>query len=125
MILPVQQIWDATLLISAIIRDRRPMPQRGKFHLARMHARLMPEWTVASARRDELIEAYHCWNDEAQAWAVPPEMTEHFNAAWKDIASIEIDVEVQPVALADLDLAGQNGGIEAHELALLGELVVE
>ncbi len=121
--LTVQQLWEATLTVSAIIRERRPMPQRGKYRLARMHAQLMPEFTIASERRDALIKDYHLWNGEA--WAVPDNMNEHFAVAWKEIASIEVEVEVEAIPLVDLDLPGQNGPIEAHELAALGALIAE
>lgn len=121
--LTVQQVWDATLTISAIIRDRRPMPLRGKFRLARMHAWLLPEFTIISERRDALIKDYHLWNGEA--WAVPDNMMEHFAAAWKDIGAMDIEIQVEPISLGDLDLPGQNGAVEAHEMAALGDLIVE
>jgi hypothetical protein len=123
--LTVQRVWDMTLVVSAIIRDRRAMPQRGKYHLARLHAKLLPEFTLAAGRRDELIAVYQHKAEGESVWSVPADRLEDYVAAWKEIAGIEIDVDVQPFALADLDLPGLNGAIEAAEIVILGDLVMD
>ena len=56
--LTVQKAMDATLVISQIIREARPMPQKGKYRLARLHAKLLPEFQTINTRRDEMITAY-------------------------------------------------------------------
>lgn len=136
--LKVQQVFDATLLISQIIREARPMPQKGKYRLARMHAKLLPEFDTINAQRDEMIKAYGYHPlvqtgvedadvmAESPNFAVPNDKLAEFNEAWRKVADEDIEVDMQPVPLAQLDLGpGTNGVIEAHELAILGDLVEE
>lgn len=123
--LKVQHVFDATLLLSKIINEQRPMPQRGKFRLARMHGALLPEFNVINASRDALIMSYQTPTENGQ-WIVPEDKAQHFAAAWQEIAGQEIEVTVQPIALADLDFGSEaDGSIESHELITLGELVSE
>lgn len=137
----VQHVMDATLLISRIIRERRPMPQKGKYRLARMHAKLLPEFTVINDQRDALIKAYDHETKvkikdadgvETEASTTPPSYSvpldkmDEFTAAWKEIGDGEIEVDVEAIPLAQLDLGdGTDGCIEAAELITLGELVKE
>lgn len=139
--LKVQHVMDATLVISQIIRDQRPMPQKGKYRLARLHAKLFPEFKTINERRDDMIMAYQTHQTrevpdpenpgqtktEATAeWMVPADKMDEFNAAWKTIADEVIDIDVQPMPLAYLDLGDAvEGSIQANELITLGELVTE
>lgn len=130
--LKVQQVMDAVLTLSKIIRDARPMPQKGKYRLARMHAKLLPEFTTINDKRDELIKAYDHHPMEmvdgvecaSQNFAVPADKMAEFGANWKEIADEEIEIDVEPMPLAQLDLGdAADGSIEASELIVLGELV--
>lgn len=148
--LKVQQVFDATLTLSQIIRDQngvpradgsaavpRPMSQKGKYRIARLHAKLLPEYTVANERRDAMIKAYGyhppvpaAGDEGAKAmvpspeFGVPDDKLAEFNAAWKEIAEQEIDLDVEPIPLAMLDLGDTtDGSIQAAELILLGDLV--
>ena len=56
---------DMTLLISQIIREGRQMPQKGKYRLARMHSKLMVEFTTINAQRDEMIPEVQHASDAA------------------------------------------------------------
>lgn len=134
--LKVQQVFDATLTIAKIIRENRPMPQKGAYRLARMHGKLMPEFTVANARRDEMIKAYDHhemmfgeddkFSHYSEEFSVPADKMTEFMAAWKEIGDEEIEVEVEPVPLAYIDLGDSvAGSITANELITLGELVRE
>lgn len=135
--LKVQQVFDATLVLARIINEGRPMPQKGKYRMARMHAKLLPEWTPINAQRDALITAYDhhpvvkdaAGNDTgvlSDQFAVPADKAEEFNAAWKAICDEEIEVEVEPIPLAQLDLGDSiDGAITANELVTLGDLVRE
>lgn len=124
MLLTVQQIWDAVPVVSTIIREKRALPQRGKYLLARMHAKLMVEYTPISEQRDKLIEKYQFHNGEA--WAVPEDKMPEFTVAWDEMAGVEVDVDVQAIPFTALDLGpNTNGGVEAVELMALGDLVAE
>lgn len=143
--LKVQHVFDATLVVAQIIRENRPMPQKGKYRLARLHAKLLPEFTTAAARRDEIITAYdhhemmpgepglYTASDPPQRvmisapqFSVPPDKLPEFNAAWAEIAGEEIEVDVEPVPLGCLDLGDNaDGAIQAAELVTLGDLVTE
>lgn len=131
--LTVQQVMDATLVISQIIREERPMPQKGKYLLARMHAKLIPEFTTINEQRDALIKAYDHRQQiegadgimvDGENYAVPMDKMPEFNEAWKKIGDEMIDVGVEPIPLAAIDLGSMSdGSISAKELITLGDLV--
>lgn len=132
--LKAQQVYDATLTVSRIINDNRPMPQKGKYRLARLHQKLLPEFTTLNERRDAMITAYdhHATigdfptTRELPEFSVPPDKLPEFTAAWKEIGDQEIEVDVEPVPLAYLELSeSADGSIQAHELVTLGDLVRE
>lgn len=137
--LKVQTVMDATLLITQIINERRPMPQKGKYRLARMHAKLVPEFQLINAQRDAMIKAYgtHQMKSvkdadglesfvETEDFVVPADKMPEFIEAWKKIGDEEIELDIEPIPLAQLDLGnGADGAIEASELITLGELVKE
>lgn len=137
--LTIQQVMDSTLLISAIIRDARPMPQKGKYRLARMHAKLLPEFTTINAQRDEMIKAYGVHQTiknkdpetgaetdvESPEFMVPADKMPEFTAAWKTLASETLDIDVEAIPLDQLDLGNVDGSIEASELIVLADLVKE
>jgi hypothetical protein len=125
--LKISRVFDAMQALNAIIGEKRPIPQMGKFRLARMHAKLLPEFVTANAQREELITRHSqgAMNTDGQVW-VPPERLSEFNAEWEPIAETEIDVDIAPVRIVELIVDGAaNGGVEAGELILLGDLVTE
>lgn len=126
--LTIRQVFDAVPALDAIIREKRPMPQLGKFRLARMHARLLAEFATANVLRDELITRHGDRREDGTFW-VPPERLAEFNADWDPIAAATVEVDIAPVHLADLLLGTSadpaNGAIEVNELLALGELVAE
>jgi hypothetical protein len=127
--LKIRRLFDAVQALDAIIREKRPMPQLGKFRLARMHAKLLPEFVAANAQRDELIQKHGDRREEdGQLWVPPARMVE-FSAEWEPIAEHEVEVDIEPIRLADLALGKPddpaNGALEASELLLLGDLVTE
>lgn len=130
--LKVQQVFDAAMAVAQIMREARQMPQKGKYRLSRLHAKLLPEFTMIAEQRDALIKTYgvpvesNGVEQPPGTFTVPPEKMAEFIEAWKKIAEEEIEVEVEPIPLSALDLgAATNGSIEASELAALGELVSE
>lgn len=141
--LTVQHVFDALPVITNIIRENRPMPQKGKYRLARLHAKLLPEYATAAEQRDGMIKAYdfplmvppapsaeNPMGDGPKVpsgeFTVPPEKLAEFNAAWAEVAKEEIEVDVQPIPFAQLDLGDdKDGSISASELVILGDLVAE
>lgn len=137
--LTLQQVLDATVVVSTIIREQRPLPTKGKYLLARMRAKLGPEYDTISAHRDALIKAYDHHEmvkpdpskDDplgqgplvpSPLWSVPPDKMDEFTKAFCGTDEIEVDVE--PIPLTQLDLGdGQDGSIHANEFILLGDLV--
>lgn len=134
--LKAQHVFDATLVVSQIIRENRPMPQRGKYRLARLHAKLLPEFTTLNERRDAMIAAYDHREVmpgpvegelvPAPNLSVPLDKMPEFTAAWNEIGNEEIDVAVEPIPLDQLDLGvSADGSILASEMVTLGDLVAE
>lgn len=138
--LKVQHIFDATLIVSQIIREQRRMPQKGKYRLARMHAKLLPEFNTANERRDEMIKSYDTHQQipdpsqimltqfppmiDGEQYIVPPDKLDEFSASWKEIGDEEIDIDIVPIPMSILSLPDdENGAIEAHEIAILGDLL--
>src|SRR5258706_12575771 len=101
MILTAQAVMDSTIIITRIINQSRPMPQRGKYLLARLHQKLLPEFTLLTARRDEMIRAYETRlvvdGLETSEFTVPADKMAEFAAAWKEIGSQKTELEVQPI----------------------------
>ena len=132
--LKAQLVFDAVPVIALIIREKRPLPQKGKYRLARMHAKLLPDFNTLSERRDAMIKAYDTplvTLTEGAAptglYTVPEDKVSEFNAAWKEIGDEEIEVaDLEPIPIDQLTLANDaNGAIEAIELITLGDLVKE
>lgn len=147
--LKVQHLMDATIVITSIIREDRPLPQKGKYRLARMHPKLDKEFQIVNERRNDMIKAYGhhplvpnpAFNREAAEgvdpasipefiphteFSVPEDKLAEFQAAWEEIANEEIEVEIQPIPLEQLILSDNTDGcIGAHELIVLGDLVQE
>lgn len=130
--LKIHQVFNAVQALDAIIREKRRMPQLGKFRLARMHAKLLPEFVTANAQREELIRRHGNVQPDGQ-FMVGPAAMRAFTAEWEPIAEAEVDVDVEPISVtsSEISLAApgdwdeHNGPIEASELLLLGDLVTE
>lgn len=144
--LKVEHIFEAMVTLSQIIRDERHLPLKGNYHLARLHAKLLPDFQVISTKRDEIIKSFDVhqkipdptfvWDRtqdpmqqnipmiDGPGYIITPELQEAFIAQWKPLGEEEIEIDLQPIPLASLDL-GQTtiGGITARELSILGELV--
>lgn len=134
--LTVNRVLEVTEVIAKIIRENRPMPLKGAYRLARMHAKLYAEYLPITSRRDALIKAYGYHpilpsgtegiSIESEQFAVPADKMEEYAAAWAEIGNEEIEVDVQQIPLAQLDLGDTvAGSISANELISLGDLVTE
>lgn len=126
------QVYEAAPVVARIINEKRPLPQKGSYRMARLYNALKPEYDTINQRRDALISAY---DYRAPTWdgpegsepplSVPPDKIGEFLAAWKEIAEEKIEVPVQPVPLEQLILADVPGSIEAAEFIALGPLVAD
>lgn len=151
--LKVSHLMDATLVINAIASENRPMPQKGKYRIARMSAKLTAEFEIINRKRNEMITAYNtpqmmpnpAYKEGAVVegtnvvelpprfipspteFMVPADKLAEFTAAWAEIAAEEIEVNVEPIPLGQLCLEGndKDGSITAQELTILGDLVSE
>lgn len=138
--LTLQNIYGATIVLAGIIRNPRVMSQKAKYRIARLHSKLLPEFNLINARRDELIKSYNTHQTKtvtlpetgAEAvvptdeWMVPEDKMEEFTTAWIAIGNEEIEVEVQPIDLSCLSMNDEtDGAIESSELVTLGGLVSE
>lgn len=140
--LTLQKVFDVTRVLATIINESRPMPLKGAYRLARLHAKLKPEFDVVSTKRDELIMAYdhHEMVPGPQSkedplgqilvpspqFSVPPAKQEEFAKAWTDLAKEEIDIDVPPMPLSQFDPGpGKASPLTALELSSLGDLIVD
>lgn len=120
----VQQVFNAHRTLNDIVTAGRPLPQRGAYRLARMHDQLKIEFDRIAPKYDALLIEHA----EPVPDTVPQRysFTPAFNEAWGEIANDEIEVAVEPIPLALLDLGDSvAGAITAAELISLGELVAE
>lgn len=143
--LKVQHLMDATLVVTNIIRENRPLPQKGTYRLARLHSKLDREFQIINERRNEMIKAYdhqpmvsnpayvegehdpQLAMIKSDGWSVPDDKLAEFQAAWKEIGDQEIEVDVEPVPLEQLCFANPDveASITANEFITLGSLVTE
>lgn len=146
--LKLQHLMDATMALRGIIDRNDPMPQKGKYRVARMYDKLEREFQIINKRRNEMITAYNtpqmilnpAWKPDGSVspdvpqfisspteFMVPPDKLPEFTQAWEEIGKEEIEVDVQPIPLEQLCLADPkvDGGIAANELIVLGDLVAE
>ena len=120
--LTAQQIFTATQVLAAIINEKRVLPSKGVYRVMRMHSKLFPEFEVLNKQRTDKILAY-AYKNETDQDAVPDDKMEEFIAWWTDIASIESEVNIEPIAIDQLCIDGQPGSISFAEFSALGELV--
>lgn len=124
--LKVKHVMDATITLTNIINRQCPMPQRGKFMIARMHMKLFPEWKVANDKHDELVKSYNTPDPvRAGEFIVPEDKLDEYKAAYAEIQNEEIDVDVQPIPLTALCPPNQDGLIESGEFIVLADLVTD
>lgn len=138
----VKTIVEAVPVIAQIAREKRPMPQAGKFRLARMHAVLLPIFSDIMKERDELIKSYNTpvmvpapvgtEEDQPQEmipsenFEVPADQMADYNEKWSAILAESEEVNINPIPISMLSPADAvNGSIETAEIATMDELVCE
>ncbi len=139
--LTVQRVFEATQVLAAIINEKRPLPMKGVYRVARMHAKLFAEFGPINDQRTVKVMSYghkrHTVNGipvtvtEGDKFsdnvlmqdAVPDDKIPEFMAWWADFASAEIEVAVEPIPLDQLCIDGQESSISFAEFAVLDNLV--
>lgn len=138
--LKVQRVFDVTQTLAKIINDRRPLPTKGVYRVTRMHAKLFPEFETINNQRTEKIASYDhlAWVtpqgaiiSEAEAAmanatqqpAVPDDKMPEFAAWWREIADVDLEVNIDPIPVDQLCIDGAESGITFAEFAALGDLV--
>lgn len=137
MLLKVGHVFQAAPVITAIINSNRPLPQKGAYRMARLYAKLKPEYDLIVAHRNKMIEEYGhkemvagpdvkegelATDDQlvpADNFSVPMDKMLEFTAAWAEACAAEIEVAVEAIPLDQLD------HITAGELVILDDLVKE
>lgn len=122
--LTAQQVFDVTQVLSRVIQENRPMPLKGAYRMARLHAKLLPEFTPIEERRNAIILDLAKGGESALP-TVPDEKMDDFRAQWGQIAEETVEVDVEPIPLDLLDMRMAAGPLTAQELLTLGELVTE
>jgi len=77
------------------------MPGRAGYWLARLDAKLTPEWRVVEEKRMELVQK-HGETDDKGTTKVPPEKLKDFIAEYNVIGGESIEVDLQPIWLSVL-----------------------
>ena len=124
------QVFVAHQIVRQIVEEKRPLPLKGAYRLGRLLTKLQPEFEVIARKRDELIVAYghkaKLNGHDEEAHTVPPDKLNEFHFNWKQIADEEIEVAVEPIPFAQLDLGdGVPGSLTAADLLSLGPLVAD
>lgn len=125
--LKVAHLYEATLTLALVIRENRPMTQKGKYWAARMHSKLLPDWTVVNEQREAFINAFNHMETGATAFSVPADKMPEWHEFWTNgLAKEVVEVDVKPLALSMLMLdETSNGSITAAELISLDDLVYD
>lgn len=128
-------LYFAVIILTRIINEDRPLPQKGKYRIARMHSKLKVEFDTISKTRDDLILSYDykaipkdrdgkVVEGAVEQSMVPDDKASEFEEKWKAIAEEEIEVSVEPIPFEQLDLGDSVvGSISANDLLVLGPLV--
>ena len=136
--LTVDRVFKLAPKITAILNERRMLPLKGTYRLTRLHAKLLPEYQIIAARRDEVILSYgykgrpgglpDAMDADVQPLVdmVPPDKEDEFRAFWTAFGAETIEVDVEPIPFSQLDL-GPNvpAQLSGMELELLGDLIVD
>lgn len=126
------RVLVALPILDKIIAEKRPLTIKGAYRVARMHAKLLPEFRLIEERRDALITAYDYKGvpdgapaDSEPVPMVPPDKVAEFVASWNQVALEEIEFDLLPIPLAYLGPADAESPISAAEMLMLGELLVD
>lgn len=130
--LTAERVFAALPVIDKIIGEKRPLTVKGAYRMARMHAKLVPEFRLLEERRDAIIGAYDykAVPEGAKKGAepvptVPPHKVDEFMGTWTEVLREEIEVELLPIPLEMLGPADAESPITAFEMLALGDLLID
>lgn len=122
----VSKVMAAYVAAADLTQSKTKMPARAAYWVARLLAKLEPEYNAAEGQRVALIQKHgQAIKDKegnaTAAFQVLPENLADFRAEWDPVADETIDIDVQPIAL---DVFGQTE-LDPAQLLALGDFVVE
>ena len=124
--LTVAHLYAAQITLTAIINRKAPMSQKGKYRIARMHRKLMPDFQVANEQRELFISAFGHREEGAENFSVPVDKMDTWHEFWTNgLAKETVEIDVQPIPLSTLVSDDANGSIEAIEIMDLDDLVYD
>lgn len=123
---------DALTLIGN--RTTAAIPNKGRYQLARLKAKLQSEYDTIRQQRDSMIEqmgvpqmmnAGEGQQVPTGQFMIPPEKNKAWSDAWAEFAKSEVEIEVTPLKYENFHSGedSNTGGLEVGELMLLGEFV--
>lgn len=127
--LTADRVLAALPLIDTIISEKRPLTVKGAYRVARLHAKLLPEFRLLEERRAELIKGYgHETVPEGSTDpvpTVPADKVGEFMSQWIEVLREELEIDVQPLPLSTLGPATAESPVSAAEMLTLGELLFD
>lgn len=130
----VEDLRTAFPVLVAIINDKRVVPQKGAYRMARLYQKLLPEYQTITAKHDEIVVASGAVEvpvnaadpDGPKNMQVPPDKMAEWAAAWKLVGDEVIIIDAEALPIEQLSLGDfVPGGITASEIVGLGALVAE
>lgn len=135
-----QKIFDATQVLAAIINEKRRLPAKGIYRVTKMHVALYAEFSVLNDQRTAKIMSYGhkqysldgrvlsaeeaTTANAVEQDAVPDDKMTEFIAWWQDLASVESNVNIEPIPIEQLSLGDDEASTLTYaEFATLGDLV--
>ena len=118
-----KQCWEAEKTLTRIINDRVRLPQTTRYKIARLHLALHSSAQTFEAARVEIVKELSGsvvvdHGLPTERYQVPDEKMAEYDARVKELGTIEIEVEVQPLPIVAF---GDDGGVEALEFRTLIE----
>lgn len=127
--LTAERVWAALPVIDKIIGEKRPLTIKGAYRIARLFAKLEPEFRVLEHRRNAMIAAYGFKAPPAEGGepvlTVPADKEAEFHANWAATVKDEIEADVAPIPLSLLGPADADSPITAAEMLALGDLLID
>lgn len=119
-----QRIMDVYLLLRRISNERRPLPQKGAYRIARMLSKMQADATPILEQYDALITTYGYKEEGAPVNSVPADKVDEFREKWKTtVGGEEHELDLEPMPIDHLDNGSRSGSLSVDELILLDDLV--